>query len=153
MFPNSCTWSEPTGEHGIMDCNGIKGCSAGSYNINSCTVLQIFFYKFLLIFTGEQAFSSQEPQGQNIPFCTENLSCHLDPMEILASVSTSKRSLKVDVKGWSLRVCARREKVKLLYCMFKKIHGQHSKKNHNTFFLSGGGRWGWFFFLMGRLNF
>lgn len=62
-------------------------------------VLQIFFYKFLLISTGEHAFSFQEPQGQNIPFCTENLSCHLEPMEILAAVSTSKRSPKVDVKG------------------------------------------------------
>lgn len=113
-----------------------------------------FFYKSLLIFTGEQAFSSQEPQSQNIPFCIENLSCHLDPMEILASVSTSKRSPKVDVKGWSFRACARREKVNsfCIACSRKYMDSIPKKKNNNNknqifFFLigGGGGRWGWFF--------
>lgn len=132
MFPNSCMRKGPTEELGIRECNIMNGCRAGGFNRNlysSWVFLQVYFHLYW------RTSIPRNQKNKTIPFCIENPGCHLQPLEISAAVSTSRRTLKADIKDWSFKVQARREKVKRFCIWSSRKYMDSITKKKQTFFV------------------
>lgn len=107
---NSCTKREPRAEHRIQEFNGIIDCSTGCHIRNSFSSLG--FSLELAFLSADHVLYLQKPEWGNVPFVSQSLRSYLEPVEISAGVSISKKSLKENIIDWSLLVHARKEKMK-----------------------------------------
>lgn len=105
-----------------------------SFTLVQAVILEIllvhwdFFLNFLFC-PVDHVLYSQKPEWENVPFVSQSLKCYLEPVEISAGVSISKRSLKANIidswcmqgrKRWKAPVMHLQENIWTIFSKKKK---------------------------------